>query len=170
MGCTYPDHIRKVAAFAGVMYRGATTATGASSTMSSGSPYDPNERGTSCYSEMGTRKRVMPTLLFHGTSDSTVSMTNTHQTGAQWAQTNDLAYDGLDDGDIDNTADASVSGTACRSYTRYDYRNSATGGTVMQKYIISGLGHAWSGGSTAGTYTDPCGPDASTLVANFFGF
>ncbi|ACO47857.2 PHB depolymerase family esterase [Deinococcus deserti] len=170
MGCTYPDHIRKVAAFAGVMYRGAISATGATSTMSSGSPYDPNERGTSCYNEMSTSKRVMPTLLFHGSSDGTVSITNTHQTGAQWAQTSDLAYDSLDDSDIDNTADASASGTACRSYTRYDYRNSATGGTVMQKYIISGLGHAWSGGSTAGSYADPCGPDASTLVANFFGF
>ncbi|MFC4638223.1 alpha/beta hydrolase family esterase [Deinococcus hohokamensis] len=170
MGCTYPDHIRKVAASAGIMYRGATTASGATSTQSSGSIYDPNERGTSCSNEMGSARRVIPTLLFHGTSDSTVSITNTHQTAAQWAQANDLAYDGLDDGDIDNTADATVTGTACRSYTRYDYKNSVTGATVLQKYVISGLGHAWSGGSTAGSYSDPCGPDASTLVANFFGF
>ncbi|MFC4425091.1 alpha/beta hydrolase family esterase [Deinococcus navajonensis] len=170
MGCTYPDQIRRVAAFAGIMYRGATTASGAGSTQSSGSIYDPNERGSSCASEMGSVRRVMPTLLFHGTADSTVSLTNTHQTGAQWAQTNDLAYDGLDDGDIDNTADATVSGSSCRSYTRYDYKNSATGAVVLQKYVISGLGHAWSGGSTAGSYTDPCGPDASALVVNFFGF
>ncbi|MEF2277544.1 PHB depolymerase family esterase [Deinococcus sp. YIM 134068] len=170
MGCTYPDHIRRVAAFAGVMYGAATTATGATDAMRSGSLYDPNGRGTACHGEMGGARRVVPTLVFHGTADTTVNPRNATQIVAQWAQTNDLAYDGADDGDVDATADASATGTACRSYTRSDYRNSATGGVVMQRYVIDGLGHAWSGGSTAGSYSDPCGPDATALTVGFFGF
>ncbi|AFZ67511.1 extracellular catalytic domain type 1 short-chain-length polyhydroxyalkanoate depolymerase [Deinococcus peraridilitoris] len=170
MGCTYPDHIRKVASFAGLMYRAALSATGATDAMNYGNIYDPNSRGTECSSEMGTRRHVMPTLVFHGTSDGTVNIKNAHQTNAQWAQTNDLASDGTDNGNVDNTADASASATACRSYTRYDYQDSATGAVVLRKYLIDGLGHAWSGGSSGGSYSDPCGPDASSIIVNFFGF
>ena len=65
--------------------------------------------------------------------------------------------------------DATVSGAACRAYTRFDYRT-AGGTTRLQRYSVTGMGHAWPGGSSAGTYTDPCAPDASTLILNFFGF
>ncbi|HEV2150262.1 MAG TPA: PHB depolymerase family esterase [Longimicrobiaceae bacterium] len=170
MGCTYPDHVKKVASFAGLMYKAATTASGSQSAMKNGSSFDPNARGTDCYNASTTGRHPMPVLVFHGTSDGTVNVKNAHQTVQQWAQTNDLLYDGVDNNDVDNTADATLTGTACRSYTRYDYRNSATGATLLQKYIVDGLGHAWSGGSTAGSYTDPCGPDASRIIVDFFGF
>lgn len=170
MGCTYPDHVKRVASHSGMMYKAATTATGGSDAMKYGSVYNPDSRGSDCYNEMGSYRRVQPTLVFHGTSDGTVNIKNAHQTIQQWAQTDDLAYDALDDNDIDNTHDGSLSGSACRTYTRYDYKNSATGGVVMHKYIIDGLGHAWSGGSTAGSYADPCGPDASQVIVSFFGF
>lgn len=170
MGCTYPDHVRRVASFAGVMYKAATTSSGATSAMKNGSSYSPDARGTDCYNASSTGRHPMPVLVFHGTSDGTVNVKNAHQTVQQWAQTHDLLYDALDDGDVDNTADASVAGTACRTYTRYDYRNSATGATLLRKYIVDGLGHAWSGGSTAGSYADPCGPDASQVIVDSFGF
>lgn len=170
MGCTYPDHIKTVASFAGVMYKGATTGVGGTNAMLYGSSYSANTRGTDCYNAMGSREHVIPTLVFHGTADYTVKSVNAQQTLAQWAQANDLANDGVNDNDIDATADSSATATACRSYTRYDYKNSGTGAVTMRKYIISGLGHRWSGGSTSGSYADPCGPDASSIIANFFGF
>jgi poly(hydroxyalkanoate) depolymerase family esterase len=170
MGCTYPDQVRRVAAFAGVMFKGATTAVGGADAMKYGSIHDPWARGNDCYGAMGSNRRQVPTLVFQGTSDGTVAPVNAHQTLTQWAQANDRGYDALDDGDVDDVADATSTATACRGYTRYDYRNAQSGAVVMRKYMISGLGHRWSGGSSAGTFTDACGPDASAIIVGFFGF
>lgn len=171
MACTYPDRVRKLAEVAGIMYGGATTAVGGTNAMLYGSVYDPNSMGTDCSNRMATGgRRVIPTLVFHGSADGTVNVVNAHQTAQQWTQTNDLASDGADNGNVDNTADATVNGTTCRSYTRYDYRNSTNSAVVVRKYIISGLGHRWPGGSSAGTYTDACAPDASQIIVDFFGF
>lgn len=170
MACAYPDHVRSVASVAGVMYRAATTSGGGTYAMLYGSTYSPNARGTDCDAEMGSRARVVPALVIHGSSDGTVNPVNGAQTAQQWTQALDLAHDGVDDGDVDYTADATASGTACRSWTRRDYRNAATGQTVVRHYVVNGLGHRWPGGASGGSFADPCGPDASTLVADWFGF
>ncbi|HSU12741.1 PHB depolymerase family esterase [Longimicrobium sp.] len=170
MACTYPDRVRKLAEVAGVQYGAATTSSGGTNAMLFGSIYDPNAMGTDCSTRQATGgKRVIPTLVFHGTADGTVNPVNAAQTTQQWTQTNDLA-DGSDNGNVDYTADATVTGTACRAYTRYDYNNSANGQTVVRRYVISGMDHRWPGGSSAGTYTDACAPDASQIIVDFFGF
>lgn len=171
MACTYPDKVRKLAEVAGVMYKAATTAGGGVAAMSSGSSYDPNTRGTDCYNAMATGgRRVIPTLVFHGSADGTVNPVNATQTVQQWTQTSDLASDGADNGNVDNTADFTTTATACRSYTRSDYNDASNGTTVVRKYVISGMDHRWPGGSSAGSYTDACAPDASQIIVDFFGF
>ncbi|MBX9971147.1 extracellular catalytic domain type 1 short-chain-length polyhydroxyalkanoate depolymerase [Priestia aryabhattai] len=168
MGATYPDIFAAISVGAGLEYKAATSVTGAYTAMSSGGP-NPIQQGDLAYSAMGEHKRVVPVILFHGTADYTVAPINAHQILSQWAQTNDRASDGLDNNNIDDTADQTLPGTVSggRSYTQYIYKDTA-GKTVMEKYMIEGMGHAWPGGSTSGSYTDPKGPNATTLSWNFF--
>ncbi|MGW5891172.1 extracellular catalytic domain type 1 short-chain-length polyhydroxyalkanoate depolymerase [Priestia megaterium] len=168
MGATYPDIFAAISVGAGLEYKAATSVTGAYTAMNSGGP-NPIQQGDLAYSAMGEHKRVVPVILFHGTADYTVAPINAHQILSQWAQTNDRASDGLDNNNIDDTADQTLPGTVSggRSYTQYIYKDTA-GKTVMEKYMIEGMGHAWSGGSTSGSYTDPKGPNATKLSWNFF--
>ncbi len=39
---------------------------------------------------------------------------------------------------------------------------------LLEQWILDGAGHAWSGGSASGTYTDPRGLDASREMMRFF--
>lgn len=153
-----------------MQFRAATTAGGGTNAMLFGSSYDPNGRGTDCWNAMATGgRRVIPTLVFTGSADGTVNPVNATQTVQQWTQANDLASDGADNANVDNTADFTTTATACRSYTRSDYINSSNGQTVVRKYVITGMNHRWPGGSSAGSYTDSCGPDASQIIVDFFG-
>jgi poly(3-hydroxybutyrate) depolymerase len=39
---------------------------------------------------------------------------------------------------------------------------------MLKQTVLHGAGHAWSGGSATGSYTEPRGPDASREMIRFF--
>lgn len=41
------------------------------------------------------------------------------------------------------------------------------GGASVEKVVLDGVGHAWSGGSAEGTFTAPTGPDATEMIVAF---
>ena len=53
-------------------------------------------------------------------------------------------------------------------YRVYNYQSKDR--VLFQLYLVNEMGHAWSGGrkGSPATYIDPKGPDASTLMWNFF--
>lgn len=170
LGATYPDLFAAIAVGSGLEYRAATgSAIDAYNAMSGGGP-SPAAQGRLAYAAMGAYRQLMPVIVFHGTSDSTVAPINGNQLASQWAKTNDLASDGVEDGNVTDTPDSAVSSTVSggRRYTTYFYRDPKSGEVVIQKLLVDGMGHAWSGGSSAGSYTDPKGPDASALAWDFF--
>lgn len=168
VGATYPDLFSAIGVHSGLEYRAATDLATALLAQEAGGP-DPDLQGTLAYQAMGKAAGRVRAIVFHGALDRTVVVTNGHQTLSQWAQTNDLVDDGADDGSVDDVPESEETGAtpAGYTYTRSVYE-SATGAVLLEKWIVNELTHAWSGGSTEGSYTNPKGPDASREMWRFF--
>jgi poly(hydroxyalkanoate) depolymerase family esterase len=112
----------------------------------------------------------VPVIVFHGDGDTTVHPDNGDQIVAQCAPPPARAGGQALSQAGGNTSRASVErGQAPRghAYTRTTYHG--TGGhPAVEYWLVHGAGHAWSGGSPQGSYTDPLGPDASKEMLRFF--
>lgn len=98
----------------------------------------------------------VPTIVFHGDADGTVHPDNGHHVIRASA------------GSVDDEPQAHQHQTAAgRSYTRRVHR-SPQGEVLAEHWVVHGSGHAWSGGSQQGSYTDPTGPDATEEMLRFF--
>lgn len=98
----------------------------------------------------------VPTIVFHGDHDSTVHPRNAESVIAASA--------GPDLQDETLRVAATI---GKRATTRHVYRNTA-GTIVAERWDVHGAGHAWSGGTPRGSYTDPAGPDATAEMLRFF--
>jgi poly(hydroxyalkanoate) depolymerase family esterase len=96
----------------------------------------------------------VPTIVFHGDEDGTVSARNADLVLAQ------AGAAGLDAAHEHVASDG-------HPYTRTRYRD-RSGRVLVEDWRVRGAGHAWSGGSPRGSYTDPRGPDASRAMLDFF--
>ncbi|MES2889247.1 MAG: PHB depolymerase family esterase, partial [Pseudomonadota bacterium] len=101
-----------------------------------------------------------PTIVFHGDADKTVSPLNGEQVLAACLPSSG-ASTALQAGQERRRSDNG------REYTRRWHQDSA-GRTVAEHWVVHGAGHAWSGGQSQGSYTDPKGPDASAEMLRFF--
>ena len=115
---------------------------------------------------MGDDARALPTLVLHGDQDAVVNVRNANETAAQWvAAHSQLRHDA---GLPMLQADPNVA-----ARTEHEYRvqeqswRDSDGRDAVTVVHIGELGHAWSGGSARGSYTDEKGPDASRMIAAF---
>jgi poly(hydroxyalkanoate) depolymerase family esterase len=98
----------------------------------------------------------VPTIVFHGDRDTTVHPNNGGQILEQSVKTM-ITQKTMHRGQVPGG----------HAYTR-TVLSDAGGRGVLEHWSIHGAGHAWSGGSPAGSYTDPRGPDATKEMLRFF--
>jgi poly(hydroxyalkanoate) depolymerase family esterase len=91
------------------------------------------------------------TIVFHGDSDAIVHPSNGEAVYRQFMQ----------------GAGTKETEERAQGYTKAVARDAA-GKLVAENWTLHGAGHAWSGGSTAGSYADPSGPNASAEMLRFF--
>jgi len=102
--------------------------------------------------------RVVPTIVFHADRDTTVHPDNSDYV---------LAQAGATAGELATTVEHGQVPNGGRTFTRI-LRANDSGTAVLEQWTVHGGGHAWSGGSPEGSYTDPRGPDASHEMLRFF--
>jgi poly(hydroxyalkanoate) depolymerase family esterase len=99
----------------------------------------------------------IPLIVFHGDSDFTVDAVNAdcvvrQGTGAQRP----------------TAVESTRQHVPGRHPSTRTVHNGPDGATLVEHWTIHGGGHAWSGGTPYGSYTDPDGPDASAEMLRFF--
>lgn len=155
MGMAYPDIYAAIGVHSGLACGAAHDLPSALAAMRQGDG-GARRSGETTWSDMP--RRLVPTIVFHGDRDTTVNPCNGDQIIAQ------------------STAAAAVelSKTMQQSqvpgghaFRRTIYADTS-GHRLIEHWLILGAGHAWSGGSPAGSYTDPRGPDASREMLRFF--
>ena len=167
LGATYPDLYAAIGVHSGLAYRAGQSPLSAWLAMNAIGAC-PHRQAPIAFGGADSAARVVPLIAFHGDEDETANVANGHQLLAQWARSNDLADDGVENGTITDRPARTIRGRVPggRAYTRLVYR--AGNRTIMEKWIVHGMGHAWSGGSPDGSYTDPGGPAASEQMLRFF--
>jgi len=150
MGATYPDLYAAIGVHSGLACGAANNLSSAFVAMRQG------DLGVGNTSAVPWDGPVVPTIVFHGDQDTTVHPRNGDRVialsvGA--SNTQKMVHRGRAPGG--------------HAYTRTVHAD-ASGQAIFEHWQIHGAGHAWSGGSSAGSYTDPRGPDAASEMVRFF--
>jgi poly(hydroxyalkanoate) depolymerase family esterase len=156
VGMTYPDLYAAIGVHSGLACGIASDLPSAFAAMRQGEKVAGPASGTAAEAPGG--RRLVPTIVFHGDQDATVHPRNGDQVIAQSRAT--------------TIADLRTTVQYGRAPGGHGYSRTlhadASGQTILEQWVIHGAGHAWSGGSPAGSYTDPQGPDATREMLRFF--
>ncbi|WP_181313191.1 hypothetical protein [Nocardioides campestrisoli] len=85
-----------------------------------------------------------------------------------WTAVNDLVDDGLPNDSLDLVEETTrvPAREGRHAYTRTTL-TTPVGESLVESYLVHGMGHAWPGPDGHGLFTDHAGPDASALVWDF---
>ena len=151
MGATYPDLYAAIGVHSGLACGAADDIISAFAAM---------RQGASASGEaadiLEDQWPFVPTIVFHGDRDHIVHPRNADHVISCSPKASTLQKK-VDRGCVPNG----------HAYTRTIHAD-ANGRAMLEQWCIHGAGHAWSGGSPAGSYTDPRGPDATREMLRFF--
>jgi poly(hydroxyalkanoate) depolymerase family esterase len=150
MAETYPDLYAAVGIHSGLAYGAANDVMSAFSAMKGQSAV---QRPAAARGAVAEAPRV---IVFHGSADATVHPSNA-----------DRIVAGLRGAPPRMERSEHPGVGACRGHTRTVARR-ADGAVSYETWIVDGAPHAWFGGSTRGSYTDPDSPNASAEMVRFF--
>ena len=153
---TYPELFAAVGIHSGLPYAAAHDAMSAFRAMRAG--------------PMTARRAApvrpeLPTIVFHGDLDDTVHPDNGEALVAGARPAELTAMGGVPTRSWTRVEQGRVPGG--HAYTR-TVHTAPDGSIHAEHWLVHGAGHAWCGGSPAGSYTDPAGPDASGEMLRFF--
>ncbi len=160
----YADMFAACAVHSGVMFQAADSIAGAERAMHQGSEFDPLKAGEEAFRISGHKVDAMPVIVIHGTQDDRVNASNADQVVAQFLRMNQLTQN-------DTTSHPKIEErtASCADGRRYGVRDFRLAHrSLIRQVMIEELAHAWSGGDAQYLYNDPKGPDATTLIWDFF--
>jgi poly(hydroxyalkanoate) depolymerase family esterase len=157
MAATYPDLYAAVGVHSGLAPGAAGDMPSAFAAMRNAAAPPHARAGRPARSEQG---RVVPTIVFHGDQDRTVHPSNGDRVIAHARAAGPTQ--------LQPTATVQRARVASGRAYRRTLHADANSRPVHEQWVVHGAGHAWAGGSPAGSYTDPQGPDASREMLRFF--
>jgi poly(hydroxyalkanoate) depolymerase family esterase len=154
LAATYPDLVAAAGVHSAPAYRSATGGGQVLMAMAARTPVPP---------PAGPAAAIAPLIVVQGRSDGVVAAANADRIADQWLAHRSAAGDpvGAERTRVDKGRSAGRGFVRVRWYA-------ARGRRVLEVWQVDRLGHAWSGGRAGGSYSDPEGPRASTLMWNFF--
>lgn len=147
LGMTYPDLFAAIGVHSGLPCGAAKDMVSAFKAMKRGAGHLVGS----------TSVQPVPTIVFHGDRDRTVNPANADDVLKQFDTAGEPTR-------YETTAEKSAAGLP---YSKSVHAN-GNGTAMFEKWLVHGAGHAWSGGSSHGSYTEPRGPDASREMIRFF--
>ena len=155
----YPERFAAVAMHSGVSYAAAQSPLTARAAIAHGSSLS-GEASAALARLFAQSALPVPALALHGEADAAVPPLHLDQVVAHFLAFNRQGAEAATESSIE----ASAGGLA---YRVTDWRQQ--GRLLVRRILISGLGHAWSGGEASEEYHAAAGPEATRLIAEFFG-
>jgi poly(hydroxyalkanoate) depolymerase family esterase len=169
MAVTYPDLYAAVMVYSGCAYKAEPPC------FTSVNAVPDDIGGQWAYEASEGRGRVVPLFMIQGDADPLVPYPNAEKIVQQFLVMDDWADDGGDNGSVARAPAATTPGQVPggHSYSIDTYRDTR-GCVLAERWLINGMGHAWSQGQPADPPTerdtlliDPLGPDVSTATIDF---
>lgn len=152
LAMTYPDLFAAVGVHSGLPHAVAQSLPDALGAMQGGTgPLGGGKKAQGA----GWASEV-PAIIFHGDRDTTVHPSNADRVAAQYSISRQSGAT------VEKGKVANGHGYTCTTH------HNTKGETRLEQWQVHGAGHAWSGGSSKGSYTDPKGPDATKEMLRFF--